>query len=97
MRLDRSRSVLSCSSIGREGRQERYREFVEQGINYELKFIRDAVQRNQLTGGESLVLETEKRIGERIFFRSRGRPSSIAQLLEKSKRPVIPSSFALPA
>lgn len=58
-------------------RQERYREFVEQGIsNYELKFIRDAVQRNQLTGGESFILEIEQRIGERILFRSRGRPSS---------------------
>ena len=58
-------------------RQERYREFVEQGTtNYELKFIRDAVQRNQLTGGESFMLEIEQRIGERILFRSRGRPSS---------------------
>ena len=58
-------------------RQERYREFVEQGItNHELKFIREAVQRNQLTGGESFMLEIQQRIGERILFRSRGRPSS---------------------
>lgn len=58
-------------------RQERYRAFVEQGItNHELKFIRDAVHRNQLTGSEAFMLEIEQRTGERILFRSRGRPSS---------------------
>ena len=59
-----------------ERRQLRYREFVEQGIHdYELKFIRDCVQRNQLTGSEAFILEIEQRIGERILHRSRGRPS----------------------
>ena len=58
-------------------RRERYREFVEQGISvHELKFIRDAVQRNQLTGSEAFMLEIEQRTGERILFRSRGRPGS---------------------
>jgi putative transposase len=58
-------------------RQEIYRDFIEQGVsNYELNFIRDAVHRNQLTGGEAFMLEIEQRTGERILFRPRGRPSS---------------------
>jgi putative transposase len=74
--LDPDPCFLALASDAKR-RQERYREFVEQGItNYELNFIRDAVQRNQLTGGESFMLEIQQRIGERILFRSRGRPSS---------------------
>ena len=51
-----------------ERRQQRYREFVEQGIHdQELQFIRSAVNRNQLTGSEAFILEIEQRIGERIL------------------------------
>ena len=59
-------------------RQQRYREFVEHGIHeHELKFIRGAVNRNQLTGSEAFILEIEQRIGEWIPHRARGRPRSI--------------------
>jgi len=55
--------------------QQRYREFVGQGIHeHELKFIRGSVQRNQLTGSEKFILEIEQRTGERILHRTRGRP-----------------------
>jgi putative transposase len=58
-------------------RRERYQEFVEQGISkHELEFIRGAVHRNQLTGSEAFTLEIEQRIGERILYRPRGRPST---------------------
>jgi len=59
-------------------RRERYRELVEQGISeYELSFIRGAVQRNQLTGSEAFILEIEHRTGERILHRPRGRPRRV--------------------
>lgn len=58
-----------------ERRQQRYREFVEQGVHqYELKFIRSALQRNQLTGSDAFIDEIERRTGERILNRPRGRP-----------------------
>jgi putative transposase len=58
-----------------ERRHQRYRDFVAHGIHeHELKFIRGAVSRNQLTGSEAFVLEIERRTGERILCRSRGRP-----------------------
>jgi putative transposase len=56
-------------------RQERYREFVEQGIGEnDLKFIREAVNRNQLTGSDGFIGEIEQSIGERILHRAPGRP-----------------------
>lgn len=55
----------------------RYHEWVEAGIHEaELKFLRHAVQRNQLTGSEKFTLEVEQRTGERILHRGRGRPRS---------------------
>lgn len=56
-------------------RQKLYREFVEKGIReQELKLIRGAIQRNQLTGSERFATKIESRTGERILNRSRGRP-----------------------
>lgn len=56
-------------------RQKLYRESVEQGIReQELKFIRGAIQRNQLTGSERFSTEIESRTGDRILNRPRGRP-----------------------
>jgi hypothetical protein len=56
------------------------RMLVEQRItDFELRFFRDAVQRNQLTRSEAFVLGIGQRIGQRILFRSRSRPSSRAQ------------------
>jgi putative transposase len=73
MRIHASLSL----ALTQERRQDRYRQFVEQGIpERELKFIRDCVQRNQLTGSEAFILEIEQRIGERILHRPRGRSRS---------------------
>lgn len=64
-------------ALGRdeERPRERYRQFVELGAHeHELNFIRSAVQRNQLTGSEVFIREIEQRTGERILYRSPGRP-----------------------
>lgn len=72
--LDSDPCFLALASTQKR-RQERYREFVEQGIHeHELKFIRNAVQRNQLIGSDAFILEIEQRIGERILHRPGGRP-----------------------
>ena len=64
-------------ALTQERRQKVYRDFVEQGVHeHELKFIRGAVQRNQLTGSESFILHVERLTGERILYRSRGRPAA---------------------
>jgi putative transposase len=56
--------------------REQYRDYVSQGVTeYELQLIRGAIQRNQLTGSESFMVEVEQRIGRRILQRSRGRPN----------------------
>ena len=74
--LDPDPCFLSLASTA-ERRQQRYKAFVEQGIHeQELQFIRGAVNRNQLTGSESFIFEIEQRTGERILYRSRGRPRS---------------------
>jgi putative transposase len=58
--------------------QALYKELIDAGIREsELRFIRDAVQRNQLTGSEKFALEIEQRTGERILNRGRGRPRKI--------------------
>lgn len=60
-----------------EQRQRRYREFVTRGIpEQQIEFLRAAIQRNQLTGSDAFSLEIEQRIGERIFNRRPGRPST---------------------
>lgn len=58
-----------------ERQQARYKEWVDAGIvTSELKFLREAVQRNQLTGSDKFAMEIEQRTGERILNRGRGRP-----------------------
>jgi putative transposase len=72
--LDPDPCFLALAST-HERRQQLYRAFVEQGVHeHELKFIRGAVHRNQLTGSEAFILEVERLIGERILPRDRGRP-----------------------
>lgn len=57
--------------------RDQYRKYVAQGVNeYELKLIRNALHRNQLTGSELFAVEVEERTGRRILLRSRGRPKS---------------------
>jgi hypothetical protein len=59
-----------------ERRQQRHREFAEQGIcEHVLEFIRDCAQRNPLTGSEAFIRVIEQRIGERILHRPRGQTS----------------------
>ena len=48
-------------ALTHERQQQIYPAFVEQGVHeHELKFIRGAVQRNQLTGSESFILHVER-------------------------------------
>ncbi|MHA6194460.1 transposase [Pseudomonas wadenswilerensis] len=56
-------------------RRERYVDFVRQAISAEeLRFIRAALQRNQLTGTDRFVDEVERVTGLRIECRGQGRP-----------------------
>jgi len=72
--LDDDPCLLRLGS-SRERCREAYRQYVNDGVTeHELKFIRGAVQRNQLTGSESFMVEIERRTGLRILNRSRGRP-----------------------
>jgi hypothetical protein len=53
-----------------EQRQQRYREFVMQGIpGGQLELLRTAVPRNQLTGSDVFILEIEQLTGMRILNR----------------------------
>jgi hypothetical protein len=71
---DRSISLRALANTV-ERRQQRYREFAEQTIHEnELRFIRGAVQHNQLTGSEVFILEIERLTGERMLHRPQGRP-----------------------
>src|SRR5690606_13995882 len=55
--------------------RKRDEEFVGAGISRaEQNFIRDAVERNQLTSSRRFVDEVADRLGVRIEFRGRGRP-----------------------
>ncbi|WP_397449272.1 transposase [Pseudomonas sp. NA-150] len=61
----------------RDSRHQRYQTFIEQAVSPdELKIIRNALQRGQLTGTERFVTEVESIIGRRIESRSQGRPRS---------------------
>jgi putative transposase len=74
--LDSDPSFLALAAT-QERRQQIYRAFVQQGVHeHELKFIRGAVQRNQLTGSEAFILHVERLTGERILHRSRARPAT---------------------
>jgi putative transposase len=56
-------------------RRAAYREYLRAGINdKEYRLIRDAVTRNQLTGDGRFIAEIERRTGQRIENRGRGRP-----------------------
>lgn len=52
-----------------------YKKWIKDAIpEGEWKFIREALQRGQLTGNKRFQDQIEKRIGERIEFRGQGRP-----------------------
>jgi putative transposase len=57
------------------GRQEQYEQFLNAGIpDNELRLIREAVNRCQLTGGVRFVDEIERITGARLEMRGQGRP-----------------------
>lgn len=57
-----------------------YRRFVSGGIGEdELAHIRQAVQRNQLTGGSKFKTELEARTGRRLSTKAQGRPKKKGQ------------------
>jgi putative transposase len=61
-------------------RASAYRRFVERGVGEdELALIRQAVQRNQLTGGAKFKTEIEGRMGRRVSTKSQGRPRTQVQ------------------
>lgn len=60
-----------------ESRQESYKKFISQAVsNEELKTIRLALQRGQLTGTTRFIDEVERIAGIRIEHRGQGRPRS---------------------
>ncbi len=73
--LDLDPCYLSLADRHSE-RMMRYKVFVDAGIEQsEQDFIQTAVERNQLTGSHRFVDEVENRLGMRVEFRGRGRPS----------------------
>ena len=73
--LDFDPQYLGLASTERK-RQARYRDFVQGTIpKGETEQIRQAVQRGQLTGSQRFMEEIEAKVGRRIEFRGRGRPS----------------------
>ncbi|HET6893716.1 MAG TPA: hypothetical protein VFH31_21645 [Pyrinomonadaceae bacterium] len=57
-------------------KRERYRQFMLQGVPaQEMKLIRDAVQRGQLTGNSRFQEQVAQIIGRRVENRGRGRPT----------------------
>ena len=59
--------------MGETGRQSGYAAFVSQGVRpSELKLIRDALQRGQLTGNERFVDEIDRKLGGRVRDEARG-------------------------
>ncbi len=71
--LDDDPVYLALSSA-RNRRQTRYQEFVESKDDSATLMIATAIARNQLTGCSLFVDEIERRTGQRIETRGRGRP-----------------------
>jgi putative transposase len=74
--LDRDASYLALAD-GEVQRRERYQVSMRQGASdHEIALLRSAWTRNQLTGNRRFIDEIERRIGQRIEFRGRGKPKS---------------------
>ncbi|MEO4048092.1 transposase [Pseudomonas sp. CAU 1711] len=64
--------ALGCDQLKR---RERYEQFVKQAVPYEeIRLIREALQRGQLTGSNRFIDEIERITGLRIEQRGQGRP-----------------------
>lgn len=56
-------------------RQKSYADYIKATVpEYEVKLIRDALQRGQLTGGDKFRAEVERKLGIRISNKKQGRP-----------------------
>ena len=67
-------SYLSLGASASE-RQQAYSEYLTETIpDYELKLIRDALQRGQVTGGDRFRKEISGRLGIRLSNKGPGRP-----------------------
>lgn len=55
-------------------RRNRYQEFISEGTGTRQKFIKSALERNQLTGSHSFIDEVETQMGVRVEYRGPGRP-----------------------
>lgn len=67
-------------SLGKNGpeRQEAWKTYVYDTIaDYELKLIRDALQRGQVTGGDKFQQEISKKLGIRLSNKGPGRPKKV--------------------
>ncbi len=63
-------------ALDRQGCETEYKRFVGEGVSdEERELIVGAISRNQLTGDGRFVDEVAQRIGRRVHFRGRGRPS----------------------
>jgi putative transposase len=72
--LDKDPCYLALGDTDMD-RQRRYRIWVSTGIHdTELRLIRQAVQRGQLTGGDRFISDIEAKIGRRVGAAGRGRP-----------------------
>jgi putative transposase len=72
--LDVHDVFLSLGSDNAE-RASHYQAFVRQGIGVsEAHFIKDSINRNQLTGNDRFIDEIEQRVGFRVERRRPGRP-----------------------
>ena len=73
--LDLDASYLGLADNVNE-RIERYKMYLKQGASdKEIEMLRNAWQRNQLTGNNRFIDEVEVRLGRRVEYRSRGRPA----------------------
>ena len=72
--VDLPRDYLSLGDTVKQ-RQEAYQEYVLGTVpDYEIKLIREALQRGQLTGSDRFRKEIEKKLGTRIPNKKQGRP-----------------------
>lgn len=71
-------SCYEALGLTQLGRQQAYRAFFEApAADGELRLIRDALQRGQLTGGRQFADEVEQVLGRRVEYRGRGRPQGV--------------------
>jgi putative transposase len=75
--VDQRPCYTSLGDTGPE-RQEAWKAYVSDTIaDYQLKLIRDALQRGQVTGGDTFQQEISKKLGIRLSNKGPGRPKKV--------------------